>query len=224
MGEFLVRLLDEWGIDQPHLVCPDIGTSAALFAAAHHPGRMRSLVVGSGASAYPLVVGRVLKELIEAPSLDPFRSRNPREVVAAAIAAMGSAAPAADVVEDYIESNRGDRFVQAIRYVRSYPDQLQRVGQLLSTIFTPVQIIAGRWDPWCPWPTPTISRPACPTAASTCSTPAISPGNRHLRTMPRSSPPGSIAAISPEAQDSSMSRNPPPTHLHTTPAAGLGGP
>jgi pimeloyl-ACP methyl ester carboxylesterase len=151
MGEFLVRLLDEWGIDQPHLVCPDIGTSAALFAAAHHPGRMRSLVVGSGASAYPLVVGRVLKELIEAPSLDPFRSRNPREVVA-----MGSAAPAADVVEDYIESNRGDRFVQAIRYVRSYPDQLQRVGQLLSTIFTPVQIIAGRWDPWCPWPTPTI--------------------------------------------------------------------
>ena len=53
VGEFLVRLLDEWGIDQPHLVCPDIGTPAALYAAAHHPGRMRSLVVGSGASTYP---------------------------------------------------------------------------------------------------------------------------------------------------------------------------
>jgi pimeloyl-ACP methyl ester carboxylesterase len=150
MGEFLVRLLDEWGVHQPHLVCPDIGTSAALFAAANHPGRMRSLVVGSGGSAYPLVVGEALKELIEAPSLDLFRSRNPREVVAAAMTAMGSAAPAADVVEDYIESNMGDRFAEATRYVRSYPEQLQRLGQVLPTIYTPVQIIAGRWDPLVP--------------------------------------------------------------------------
>lgn len=146
MGEFLVRLLDEWNIDQPHLVCPDIGTSAALYAAANHPGRMRSLVVGSGASAYPLVVGGALKELIEAPSHDQFRSRNPREVVATAMTAMGSAAPAADVVDDYIESNRGDRFAPATHYLQSYPEQLQRLGQLLATIYTPVQIIAGRWD------------------------------------------------------------------------------
>jgi pimeloyl-ACP methyl ester carboxylesterase len=150
MGEFLVRLLDEWGVDQPHLVCPDIGTSAALYAAANHPGRMRSLVVGSGASAYPLVVGGALKELIEAPSLDLIRCRNPREVVAAAMTAMGSAVPAADVVEDYIESSMGDRFAQATRYVRSYPEQLQRLGQVLPTIYTPVQIIAGRWDPLVP--------------------------------------------------------------------------
>ncbi|MDT7713443.1 MAG: hypothetical protein QOG46_2221 [Pseudonocardiales bacterium] len=146
MGEFLVRLLDEWGIDQVHLVCPDIGTSAALYAAAHHLGRVRSLVVGSGASAYPLVVGGALKELIEAPSPDLVRCRNPREVVIAAMTAMGSAAPAADVVEDYIESNMGDRFGQATRYLRSYPEHLQRLGQVLPTIYTPVQIIAGRWD------------------------------------------------------------------------------
>jgi pimeloyl-ACP methyl ester carboxylesterase len=150
MGEFLVRLLDEWGIHQPHLVCPDIGTSAALYAAANHPGRMRSLVVGSGASAYPLVVGGALKELIEAPSLDLIRSRNSREVVAAAMTAMGSAVLAADVVEDYIESSMGDRFAQATRYVRSYPEQLQRLGHVLPTIYTPVQIIAGRWDPLVP--------------------------------------------------------------------------
>ena len=44
----------------------------------------------------------------------------------------------------------GDRFARATRYVRSYPEQLQRLGQILSTIFTPVQIIAGRWDPLVP--------------------------------------------------------------------------
>ncbi len=47
MGEFLIRLIDEWGLNTPHIVAPDVGTSAALFAAALHPGKLRSLVIGS---------------------------------------------------------------------------------------------------------------------------------------------------------------------------------
>jgi pimeloyl-ACP methyl ester carboxylesterase len=57
MGEFVVRVADAFGLDQPHVVGPDIGTSAALFAAALHPGRLRSLVVGSGGAAVPLKLG-----------------------------------------------------------------------------------------------------------------------------------------------------------------------
>jgi len=56
MGEFLIQLLDEWELDTPHLVSPDIGTVASLFAAARHPGKLRSLVVGNGGTAYPLQV------------------------------------------------------------------------------------------------------------------------------------------------------------------------
>jgi pimeloyl-ACP methyl ester carboxylesterase len=97
----------------------------------------------------------------------------------------------------------GDRFARATRYVRSYPEQLQRLGQILSTIFTPVQIIAGRWDPLVPLANADYLHAACQTAASTCSTPAISPGKRHQITTRRSPPPGSTAATSPEAQDSS---------------------
>jgi pimeloyl-ACP methyl ester carboxylesterase len=48
MGEFVVRLADAFGLDQPHAVGPDIGTGALLFAAAAHPGRFRGLVVGAG--------------------------------------------------------------------------------------------------------------------------------------------------------------------------------
>lgn len=150
MSEFLVRLLDEWGIENPHLVCPDVGTTAALFAAANHPGRVRSLVVGSGASAFPLEVSGTLKDLIDAPDIDAFRSLDPRELVQGAVSAMGSAAPAADVVDDYVESNMGDRFAEAARYVRSYPEQLRLLADLLPQIFTPVQIITGRWDPLVP--------------------------------------------------------------------------
>src|SRR5882757_8460676 len=46
MGDFVVKIADEFGLEQPHVVGPDIGTAAALFAAALYPGRLRSLVVG----------------------------------------------------------------------------------------------------------------------------------------------------------------------------------
>src|SRR5271156_4883381 len=125
MSEFLIRILDDWDIKDPHLICPDIGTAAALFAAAHHPGRVRSLVVGGGATAYPLAVGGALRDLIEAPGIDAFRSQDPGALVQAMMTELGPAAPASDGIADYIESNRGGRFAEAARYVRSYPEQLR---------------------------------------------------------------------------------------------------
>lgn len=150
MSEFLIRILDEWNIRDPHLVCPDVGTPAALLATASYPGRIRSLVVGGEATAYPLEVGRALKELIEAPDIDAFRSQDPRALIQGLMATLGPAAPAEDIIADYVESNRGDRFAEAARYVRSYPEQLPLLAGLLPKIFTPVQIIAGRKDPIVP--------------------------------------------------------------------------
>jgi pimeloyl-ACP methyl ester carboxylesterase len=150
MGEFLIRILDEWNITDAHLVCPDVGTPAALFAAAGHPGRIRSLVIGGGATAYPLEVGGALKELIEAPDIDGFRSLDPRALIQGLIAPLGPAVPDDDVVADYVESNKGDRFAESARYVRSYPEQLPRLAVLLPRIFTPVQIITGGRDPIVP--------------------------------------------------------------------------
>jgi pimeloyl-ACP methyl ester carboxylesterase len=48
MGEFIVRAADAFGLEKPHVVAPDIGTGASLFAAALNPGRFRSLVIGTG--------------------------------------------------------------------------------------------------------------------------------------------------------------------------------
>jgi pimeloyl-ACP methyl ester carboxylesterase len=38
MGEFVIRLADQFGLEHPHTVGPDIGTAALLFAAADNPG------------------------------------------------------------------------------------------------------------------------------------------------------------------------------------------
>src|ERR1700759_4954150 len=48
MGEFLAQLIDEADLDRPHIVAPDVGTAAALFAAGAHPARVASAIVGNG--------------------------------------------------------------------------------------------------------------------------------------------------------------------------------
>ena len=136
MGEFVIRIADAFGLEQPHVVGPDVGTCASLFAAASHPGRLRSLVVGSG--------GSVASPDLENGGIDP------RQIVAGALTGIERYALPDSVREDYLSSYEGDRFVGSMRYVRSYPTELPVLRDLLSKIETPVQIIAGARDPAVP--------------------------------------------------------------------------
>jgi pimeloyl-ACP methyl ester carboxylesterase len=146
MGAFVIRVADAFGLEHPHVVGPDIGTGASLFAAALHPGRLRSLVVGSGGSAFPLQLGGVLKDWVEAPDLEPYRSADPRQIVAGSLSNIERHVLPDFVREDYLSSYEGDRFVESMGYVRSYPTELPVLRDLLPEIQTPVQIIAGARD------------------------------------------------------------------------------
>jgi pimeloyl-ACP methyl ester carboxylesterase len=48
MGASLARIVTEVGLDRPHVVAPDVGTAAGLFAAADNQGPFASLTVGAG--------------------------------------------------------------------------------------------------------------------------------------------------------------------------------
>jgi pimeloyl-ACP methyl ester carboxylesterase len=150
MGKFVVRVADAFGLESPHTIGPDIGTGALLFAAALHPGRLRSLVIGSGGSAFPLQLGSVLKEWVEVPDLAAYRRKDPREIVAAALGGIERYALPDVVREDYLSAYQGDRFVESMRYVRRYPTELPVLRDLLAQITTPVEIIAGQRDPAVP--------------------------------------------------------------------------
>ena len=52
MGGFLAQLIAEADLGTPHIVAPDVGTSAAMFAAAAHPERVASVTVGTGGAAW----------------------------------------------------------------------------------------------------------------------------------------------------------------------------
>src|SRR4051794_17118818 len=82
MGMFLLRLVDEWGLGRPHLVGPDVGTGAVLFALSEDPDRFPSAVVGSGAASFPLEVTGALKDIIDAPDVSAFAAVDGRDIVA----------------------------------------------------------------------------------------------------------------------------------------------
>lgn len=146
MGEFIVRAAGAFGLEQPHIVAPDVGTSAALFAAAAHPGRFLSLVVGSGGAAVPIQLGGSLREWVFAPDLEPYRRIDGRQVVERVIQTLEHYVPSDTAREDYLASYEGDRFAESIRYVHSYPTELEVLRDVLPHIQTPVQMISGLRD------------------------------------------------------------------------------
>jgi len=146
MGSFLLRLVDEWELGRPHLVGPDVGTGAVLFAASEDRGRFPSAVVGSGGASFPLEVAGALEDIIEAQDVSAFRGLDGRDIVAGALEGIERHALPAAVREDYLASYGGDRFVESMTYVRSYPTDLPILAERLGDIRTPVQIIAGRHD------------------------------------------------------------------------------
>jgi pimeloyl-ACP methyl ester carboxylesterase len=149
MSEFIIAAADAFEFERPHLVAPGTGTPAALFAAARHPGRLRSLVAGSAAAAVPLL-GGPLRDWIEAPDPEAVRRADPRQFVADALASMKRSVTAEAVLEDYFASYQGNRLAGSMRYLRAYPADLPALAHLLPQISTPVRIIAGAYDTTAP--------------------------------------------------------------------------
>lgn len=145
MGGFLARLIAEADLGRPHIVGPDVGTSAALFAAAAHPERIASVIVGTGGAAVPIQLGEPLASWVLDPDLDKYRRMDPRAIVGAAVDTIAGGVPD-DIRADYLACYDGDRFVESMRYVRRYPEQLPVLADLLPQIATPVTLINGRHD------------------------------------------------------------------------------
>jgi len=150
-GTFLARLIDEWGLGAPHVVGPDVGTAAALFLAASAPDRVTSLTIGGGAVRFPIDAGGALKDVIEAPDLDVVRGLDARTNIGAAVEAGASSATEPEVHEDYVSAYDLGRFAESARFVRHYPEQNPVLRDLLPSITTPTQIVAGRDDDLVPW-------------------------------------------------------------------------
>jgi pimeloyl-ACP methyl ester carboxylesterase len=150
-GAFLARMIDEWGLGAPHVVGPDVGAPAALFLAARAQERVTSLTIGGGAVRFPIEAGGALKDIIEAPSLDVVRSLDARTNIGQAVEPVAPSGREPEIHEDYVSAYDLGRFAESARFVRHYPQQNPVLRDLLPSITTPTQIVAGRHDDLVPW-------------------------------------------------------------------------
>jgi pimeloyl-ACP methyl ester carboxylesterase len=92
-----------------------------------------------------------LKDIIEAPSLEVVRGLDARSNIGQAVEAAASSDREPEVHEDYVNAYDLGRFAESARFVRHYPEQNPVLRDLLPTIATPTQIVAGRGDDLVPW-------------------------------------------------------------------------
>jgi pimeloyl-ACP methyl ester carboxylesterase len=149
VGDFVLRIMDAFELNRPHVIAPDIGTPACLFAAANHPGVFKSLVIGSGATDHTDILGD-LDRIVNAPSLEPFKDLTGEQFVCAAVADMKQYKLPDYVLQDYIASYAGQKFWDAMAFVRDYPHALPRLATRLSEVTVPCQLTVGRHDPFVP--------------------------------------------------------------------------
>jgi len=145
MGEFIVKAMDAFQLKAVHAVGLDVGSPSILFAALARPELFSSLIVGAGASTYPLAVEGILESMIEAPTLPPLSAV---EVVGGFLASIRGYAVPPFVRDDYLASYEGDRMTQSAALVRAYPNDLAALAPRLASLETPVAIVVGRNDPY----------------------------------------------------------------------------
>ena len=145
MGEFLSQLTLEVGLQRPHIVAPDVGTAAALFAAVAHPELFSSVIVGTGGAAVPIQLGEPLASWVLDPDLEKYREIDSAQFVTASLETVRGGVPD-EISADYLDCYAGERFVESMRYVRRYPEELPVLAALLPQIKTSVTIINGDHD------------------------------------------------------------------------------
>src|SRR6267142_4224766 len=74
MGEFIAKAIEAFELTSVHAVGLDVGAPSVLFAALTRPELFRSLIVGAGASTYPLVIEGALQSMVEAVALPPLNA------------------------------------------------------------------------------------------------------------------------------------------------------
>jgi pimeloyl-ACP methyl ester carboxylesterase len=147
-ADLLPSIVGALGLRSAHALGPDVGTAALLFTEALHPGTFASIQVGGGAAAFPLQITGLLKDFVDAPSVETFAGLDPAEIVSGAVRGIPGYEVPDYVVDDYVASYQGRRFVESIAYVRRYPEELQELKSLLSGIRTPVHFLAAKHDPF----------------------------------------------------------------------------
>ena len=147
MGDFIIPLMKHFGLKRAHVVAPDVGTLAFLFAASVRPDLFESLVIGGGAVRVEFAAGQLKDIIHSAPG--SFATIDGALAVKDYLDYAAQLTPSA-VVADFRAASSGRRFEEASQFVRAYVTDLPKLEPLLAKIQTPALVMTGRNDPIVP--------------------------------------------------------------------------
>ena len=106
-------------------------------------------MIGSGATDHTDILG-ILDQIVNAPSLEPFKDLTGEQFVRGAVAAMKKYKLPAFVLDDYIASYAGPVLTSQWPLSGTIPTLFRALPSCSREITVPCQIIVGRHDPFVP--------------------------------------------------------------------------
>ena len=146
-GRVLADFVNELGLEQVHIVGPDVGMSAALHYVIHSQHRATSLLIGDGPGISPSHNGSVIDKMVQSG----FWRMVFQIAGAGAFVEAGNRlcyvnyVPKPQEVADYVASYAG-RIGPVTQWFAKYPDSLATVDPHLAEIDLPVKIFWGELD------------------------------------------------------------------------------
>ncbi len=146
-GQFLRDFINEFKIQKPHLVGPDIGMAAALHYVTHFPNDVESLMIGDGPGIAPSKNGSIINKAVNSGFWRlGFKVTGAATFVHAANQlCYVNYVPNDEEISDYIESYDG-RIGPVTLWFKKYPESLASVDPKLAEIDKPVLIFWGDQD------------------------------------------------------------------------------
>jgi len=146
-GDFLDAFVRDLGLEDVHIVGPDIGMGAALHYVVHHEHRATSLLLGDGPGIAPSANGSVIDKMVNSAFWrQVFRIAGAGAFVEASNRlCYVNYVPRPEEIADYVASYAG-RIGTITEWFTKYPESLETVDPYLADIDVPVQLFWGDLD------------------------------------------------------------------------------
>ena len=151
---FLPKILDHFGLEQPHYVGPDVGTPLALRFMADNPGRLRSAVIGD-AGAIGELEGELLFRMGANSRVARFFTLSAGGAISGRIYGgianhVGYKRTKSPNKERLLDYQRSSTDIVKLRnqtgFIASYPTEMPELTKVVGTINTPVLVLHGELD------------------------------------------------------------------------------
>lgn len=146
-GDFLNSFLLHFDIENSHIVAPDVGMASALSYVINHKNKVKSLMIGDGPGALPVIEPSIMKKMVHSGF---WRTMF---VIAGSGALVESAKNLGNVryvpnkyeISDYKKSHKG-KVANNMKWFKKYPEALKIIDQNLKKIQIPTKIFWGEHE------------------------------------------------------------------------------